>query len=397
MYSDYKSQETSHQGNGEPEITPYHGEASPLPDDRTNGVHEITEDVEKQGIRPFDSVISNKDRRPIKDMFFRGNRAVTNEGTNTGANKERSHGLNKKSVPLISGAAYCISSCGMILLNKAVLSGYNFNAGISLMFYQNLISTLIVALLSSCGLVYVEKLNWKLVRIWIPVNLIFVGMLVSGMYSLRFINIAMVTILKNMTNIMTAVGELYLFRKHQNQQVWVAMFLMIISAVTGGFTDLSFNGVGYAWQLTNCVLTASYSLTLRRVMDKAKQATRSGNLNEFSMVLLNNLLSLPFALFSILLFGEWEYVQKSQVIKLPMFWVVATASGLLGLAISFTSMWFLHQTGPTTHSLVGSLNKIPISIAGVMLFHVPLTISNFFSILFGLFAGIFFAKAKMAS
>lgn len=45
--------------------------------------------------------------------------------------------------------------------------------------------------------------------------------------SLRFINIAMVTILKNMTNIMTAVGELYLFRKHQNQKVWVAMFLMV--------------------------------------------------------------------------------------------------------------------------------------------------------------------------
>jgi len=26
-------------------------------------------------------------------------------------------------------------------------------------------------------------------------------------------------------------------------------------------------------------------------------------------------------------------------IKIPMFWVVATSSGLLGLAISFTSMW----------------------------------------------------------
>ncbi|KAI4385964.1 hypothetical protein MLD38_003947 [Melastoma candidum] len=319
MHSDYKSQETNHQGNGEPEITPYHGEAAPLPDNVTNGVHEVTEDVEKQGIRPFDIIISNKDRRPINDI---GNRAVMNEDTNICANKESC----KKSRPLISGAAYCISSRSMIPLNKAVLSGYNFTAGISLMFYQNLISTIIVSLLSSCGYVYVEKLNWKLVRIWIPLNSIFVGMLVSGMYSLRFINIAM---------------------------VWAAVFLMIISAVSGGFTDLSFNGAGYAWQLFNCVLTANYSLTLRRIMDKAKQATRSENLNEFSM-----------------------YVRKSQVIKLPIFWAVATASGLLGLAISFTSMWFLHQTGPTTHSLVGSLNKIPISIAGIMLFHVPLSISK---------------------
>ncbi|XP_048140029.1 GDP-mannose transporter GONST2-like isoform X3 [Rhodamnia argentea] len=284
----------------------------------------------------------------------------------------------------------------MILLNKVVLSSYNFRAGISLMFYQNLISSVIVAVLGLCGVVSVEKLNWKLIRVWIPVNIIFVGMLVSGMYSLRYINIAMVTILKNVTNILTAIGELYIFRKHQNQKVWVAMFLMIISAISGGITDLSFDSVGYAWQFLNCVLTASYSLTLRQVMDKAKQLTRSGSLNEVSMVLLNNLLSLPFAIFSILLFGEWQYIVNADVIRMPMFWVVATASGLFGLAISFTSMWFLHQTGPTTYSLVGSLNKIPISIAGLLVFNVPLSVPNIFSILFGLFAGIFFARAKMS-
>lgn len=37
---------------------------------------------------------------------------------------------------LLSGLAYCISSCSMILVNKYVLSSYDFNAGISLMFYQ---------------------------------------------------------------------------------------------------------------------------------------------------------------------------------------------------------------------------------------------------------------------
>ena len=44
-------------------------------------------------------------------------------------------------------------------------------------------------------------------------------------------------------------------------------------------------------------------------MDKAKQLTRSGSLNEVSMVvLLNNLLSLPFSVLLIFLFGEWEYI-----------------------------------------------------------------------------------------
>lgn len=69
--------------------------------------------------------------------FSRGNRgANNNHGMEFDGNEKRVHGAGKKSGPLLSGTAYCISSCSMILLNKVVLSGYNFNAGISLMFYQ---------------------------------------------------------------------------------------------------------------------------------------------------------------------------------------------------------------------------------------------------------------------
>ncbi|KAG6629100.1 GDP-mannose transporter GONST2-like [Carya illinoinensis] len=383
-------------GREESELSRLNGEAAS--GESVNAAYTVLNDTRKQGNGSISNTVTNAERRTFTDRFSRWKRSPDHDSFNllVDGNEKRLHGSGRQSGPLFSGTAYCISSCSMILLNKIVLSSYNFNAGISLMFYQNLISTVVVVALGLCRAVSVEKLNWKLIRVWLPVNVIFTGMLVSGMYSLKYINIAMVTILKNMTNILTAIGELYIFRKHQNQKVWTAMFLMIISAVSGGITDLSFDAVGYAWQIMNCVLTASYSLTLRRVMDEAKKSTKSGSLNEVSMVLLNNLLSLPFAIFLIILLGEWEYVINVEVTKLPMFWVVATASGLLGLAISFTSMWFLNQTSPTTYSLVGSLNKIPISVAGLVLFKVPLSLPNCFSILFGLFAGIFFARAKLS-
>ncbi|KAH7848682.1 hypothetical protein Vadar_006072 [Vaccinium darrowii] len=296
---------------------------------------------------------------------------------------------------LLSGFAYCLSSCSMILVNKYVLSSYDFNAGISLMLYQNLVSVILVSLLSVFGLTTTEPLTWRLIKVWFPVNVIFVGMLVTSMFSLKYINVAMVTVLKNVTNVITAVGEMYLFSKHHDNKVWAALFLMIISAISGGITDLSFHAVGYTWQLINCFLTASYSLTLRRVMDTAKQATRSGHLNEFSMVLLNNTLSLPLGVILIFVFNEVDYLSRTPLLRIPTFWLVMTLSGFLGLAISFTSMWFLHQTGATTYSLVGSLNKIPLSIAGIFLFHVPTSLENSASILFGLVAGVFFAQAKM--
>ncbi|XP_017243359.1 GDP-mannose transporter GONST1 [Daucus carota subsp. sativus] len=296
---------------------------------------------------------------------------------------------------LLSGLAYCLSSCSMILVNKYVLSSYDFSAGISLMLYQNFVSVLIVSMLSTLGVISTEPLTWRLIKVWLPVNVIFVGMLVTSMFSLRYINVAMVTVLKNVTNVITAVGEMYLFSKHHDNRVWVALFLMIISAISGGFTDLSFHAIGYTWQIINCFLTASYSLTLRRVMDTAKVVTKSGNLNEFSMVLLNNTLSLPLGLLLIFVFNEVDYLATTPLLRLPTFWLVITLSGFLGLAISFTSMWFLHQTSATTYSLVGSLNKIPLSVAGILLFKVPTSLENSASILFGLVAGVFFARAKV--
>ncbi|TXG60378.1 hypothetical protein EZV62_014951 [Acer yangbiense] len=316
---------------------------------------------------------------------------------------------------LLSGLAYCISSCSMILVNKFVLSSYDFNAGITLMVYQlndlrtvlvfntlmkllwiqNFISVCIVSMLSFLGIISTEPLTWRLIKVWLPVNFIFVGMLITSMFSLKYINVAMVTVLKNVTNVITALGEMYLFSKHHDSRVWAALFLMIISAISGGITDLSFHAVGYSWQLINCFLTAAYSLTLRRVMDTAKQVTKSGNLNEFSMVLLNNTLSLPLGVLLIFVFNEVDYLSKTPLLRLPSFWLVMTLSGFLGLAISFTSMWFLHQTGATTYSLVGSLNKIPLSVAGILLFKVPTSLENAASIFFGLLAGVIFARAKM--
>lgn len=65
-------------------------------------------------------------------------------------------------------------------------NAWNYSVVLELIFHgyhsQNFISAGIVVILGFCGAVSVEKLNWKLVKLWIPVNLIFIGMLVSGMY-----------------------------------------------------------------------------------------------------------------------------------------------------------------------------------------------------------------------
>lgn len=54
----------------------------------------------------------------------------------------------------------------------------------------------------------------------------------------------MVTVLKNVTNVITAVGEMYLFKKQHEGRVWAALFLMVclrawdMKLVSSGFCHL---------------------------------------------------------------------------------------------------------------------------------------------------------------
>ncbi|KAF3493659.1 hypothetical protein DY000_02055024 [Brassica cretica] len=51
---------------------------------------------------------------------------------------------------------------------------------------------------------------------------------------------------------------------------------------------------------------------------------------------------------------------------------------------------------PDPQRTVVSFIKVPISLSGLVLFDVPLSLPNLFSIHFGLFAGVVFARAKMS-
>mmetsp|Transcript_48434 Transcript_48434/g.90187 ORF Transcript_48434/g.90187 Transcript_48434/m.90187 type:complete len:361 (+) Transcript_48434:527-1609(+) len=291
--------------------------------------------------------------------------------------------------------AYMLSSTSMVLMNKLVLSGFGFHSTNCLLLYQTIWCVVIVKALQCAGCLKLERLTPQLCMMWLPVNLIFVGMIWTSFFALRYLGVAMMTVLKNSTNLLVVVGDIVFFQRRQPTLVWVCLLLIIVSAVCGAATDLSFHALGYTWQVFNCFFTAAYSLYMRRVMNKVSTITENGRpLDEFSMVLLNNLLSIP--LISILCVANQEIpkVMLEPALKDPYFILAASLSGVLSLGISFSSLWFLSETSPTTYSIVGSLNKIPTAIAGLVFFHVPTSLPNMLSISVGLAAGVCFTQAK---
>lgn len=80
-----------------------------------------------------------------------------------------------------------------MLLNKIALSGFQFHSPNALLFFQCALCVAAVQACATAGLVKVEPLRAGVVRVWLPVNAIFVGMIGTSFWALASLNVGMVT------------------------------------------------------------------------------------------------------------------------------------------------------------------------------------------------------------
>ena len=162
---------------------------------------------------------------------------------------------------------------------------------------------------------------------------------------------------------------------------------MIIGSLLAAATDLQFSLLGYLWMTGHVLTQAAYVLYVRKVKLEI-------NLSEDEMVFYNKMLSLPF--FVVLAFANSEipaafYCPCWELFSFKIVWIL---SGLMGLLISLTSFLCMNVAGPTSFAILGSLNKVPLTILGYILFAAPMDWKNVSSVCFGLLAGLVYSKAK---
>lgn len=302
---------------------------------------------------------------------------------------------NQQPIQLTYGLTYCFFSMSMILTNKLLLSSFDFKAPNTLLLFQFLTTVLLIDISGQFGYLQRDPLDWKVIKIWWPANIIFVAMIGTGFYTLQTVNVPMVTLMKNCTNLLIILGDLIFFGKRYSLGVWASLALMILSAFVGGYTDITFELTGYSWLIANCVVTAAYSLFLKQVLKRVEEITADqGKLKDISKVYYNHLLGLPWLIFLIVVVGEPAILFDQPAWQDRWFLVAVGFSGLAGFAISFSMLRFLSVTTPTTFAMTSTLSKIPTAILGWVLFSVPTTILNVASVLVGLCSATVFVLAK---
>jgi len=275
----------------------------------------------------------------------------------------------------------------MTFSNKFILSAYSFKYNFTILFVQNVTCVLLLFIGKVSGLLPVPDLELSVARKWSPVVLFFVAMLLSGLFSLRYLAVPVVTVGKNLTNIAICLGDHFLYGQPISAGVIFSLLLMVVSALAVGYTDVEFSMEGYIWLGLNCALTACYLLAIKGSMMQTK-------LSEVGMTTYNNLLSIPVAFLLMLAFDELPSVLSEPLLYDKSFLAALVLTGLSGFMLSLSIFFCIKQTSPTTYSFVGALTKVPMAILGIVLFHNPVTGGGVFSIGLGLTGGIMYTWAK---
>ncbi|KAF2227964.1 GDP-mannose transporter [Elsinoe ampelina] len=312
---------------------------------------------------------------------------------------------NNPALPILS---YCGSSILMMVTNKYVLSGLDFNLNFFLLCVQSVVCVAAITTCKTAGVITFRDFNSDEARKWFPISVLLIGMIYTSTKAIQFLSIPVYTIFKNLTIILIAYGEVLWFGGSVTGMALFSFGLMVLSSVIAAWADIqhaiSSHGsskkadeqiatlnAGYIWMMLNCFCSAAYVLGMRKRI-------KLTNFKDFDTMYYNNLLSIPILLICSIFLENWSSAnlarnfpteQRNSII------VAMIASGLSSVFISYTSAWCVRVTSSTTYSMVGALNKLPIAISGLVFFDAPATVASISAIAVGFVSGIVYALAKV--
>ncbi|KAL2164516.1 hypothetical protein VTH06DRAFT_3732 [Thermothelomyces fergusii] len=311
--------------------------------------------------------------------------------------------------PGASILAYCLSSISMTVVNKYVVSGSEWNLNFFYLAIQSLVCTLAILVSRQTGLIKnLAPFDTNKARKWFPVSLLLVGMIYTGAKALQYLSVPVYTIFKNLTIIVIAYGEVLWFGGSVTPLTLLSFGLMVLSSVIAAWADIqaAIDGVGhsgetsaalatlnagYAWMGLNVVCTSSYVLGTRKAIKKM-------NFKDYDTMFYNNLLTIPVLVVCSLLVEDWSAENLARNFPIESrnkLMVGMVYSGLGAIFISYCSAWCIRVTSSTTYSMVGSLNKLPIAISGLIFFDAPITFGSVTAIFVGFISGLVYAWAKI--
>ena len=285
---------------------------------------------------------------------------------------------------------YCLSAIFTTILNRHVLSDMKFGMNALLLIFQWIISIVLLLSLRCIGLIHFRLLRRDECLRWLPVSLGLVGMTYTGSKCLEHCTISIVTIFKNTSILLVAFGDLFFFNKKISLLTYFSFVLIILSSFLGTFGDPKFTIIGMIWLMINCFATAMYVLFLKGTL-------RTIKFKDFDTVFNNSIVSIPIMLVISVFsdaWGKFLYYETNPIINGGPHLILS----IFGCAFcifmtAIGTAWVVRITSPTTYSMTAALNKLPMSLGGILFLESERSVSlmNIVGIVVGFISGVVYS------
>ncbi|KAK6906175.1 GDP-mannose transporter 1 [Kwoniella mangroviensis CBS 10435] len=319
----------------------------------------------------------------------------------------------EQALPILS---YCAASIMMTVVNKYVVSGRHFTMTFLLLAIQSAVCVLAVWSVKRFGIITFRDFDMKDAKAWWPISTLLVAVIYTGSKSLQFLSIPVYTIFKNLTIILIAYGEVFMFNGVVTGLTLCSFALMVGSSIIAAWADITsflnsppeldpttgleiatgpistIGGInaGYVWMAANCLASAAYVLFMRKRI-------KVTGFKDWDSMFYNNFLSIPVLMVFSLVIEDWGTESLSLNFPESNRFILLSAiafSGAAAVFISYSTAWCVRVCGSTTYSMVGALNKLPVAASGMLFFGDPASFGNVSAIGVGGLAGIVYAVAK---
>lgn len=344
---------------------------------------------EKGIIERMDTSESNDPEQPLID---RSRSPSPTSEQSKGAIQNAKEEMVKNGKVLGSCVFYSFCSVSMVLANKSLASSYNHlidgDLNVLLVVFQAIVAVIAVELCKALKWVEYPSFSMETAKEWAPVNICFCAMLFTGMASLQYNSVPMVTVFKNLTNIATCAGDWFFFGNTPERLVIVAFAIMLGGALAAAWKDITITYTGLFWMMLNCFASAGYVLYM-------KFATKTLKLSKFGMVFYNNLLCMVFLFPVAAYMGQVKVFLRTDAIHTPDYFGKNFFAGVVGFLLNFASLNCVSLAGATSYAIIGSLNKIPLAIMGYFIFDTYISNDTWFFISVSMCGGFLYSYGKL--
>jgi hypothetical protein len=306
-------------------------------------------------------------------------------------------------------AAYACTSMALAMLNKALLSKYNFRGYFMLLACQMGFSYVVcVVSRDRLGNPFgVPAYSRASLRAAGGMGVLYVLNVVMGMVGLKLVNVPVYFAIRRLTPAVIIGLEYALYRKVVDGGTQAAVGVSVLGTLIAAWETLSSDGLGYAITLANNAVTAGLMISQKRFgevqgailaeQDRAARdaaaataaaaaagsdgaaapaspgaampvpssspagaspaapsSTAAAASGPFGVLYYNAMLAAPLALLLSALTGELGYIASFPSLGDPKFQFGFAVSSVMGLALTYTSVLCTTYTGPLAASMTGA-------------------------------------------